>query len=333
MNQSMVRWGILSTARIGIQKVIPAMQEVATASVVAIASRSASRAAKAAKQFSIPQAFASYDQLLESDEIDAVYIPLPNHLHVEWAVRGLQAGKHILCEKPIGLDADDAQRLLETASQFPHLKVMEAFMYRHHPQWAKVRELVCDGIVGDLRALQFNFCYCNTDARDIRNRVDAGGGGLMDIGCYPISVSRWLFASQPQRVVGMFDIAADLGTDILTAGMLQFEKGVASFTCSTQLPRYQSAQILGTEGRLELPWPFNPEPAEPATLVHQPNGKEAIIIRFPSCNQYSLQVQRMNEAILHDRPVPTHLQDALDNMRVIDAMVASRDSGSWVTVK
>jgi predicted dehydrogenase len=333
MDQRKVRWGILSTARIGTQKVIPAMQDVTTAAVVAIASRTASRAERAAEQLGIDRAFSSYDELLQCEDVDAIYIPLPNHLHVEWAVRCLQAGKHVLCEKPIGLNRTDAERLLDAASQFPQLKVMEAFMYRHHPQWIKVRELVDAGELGDLRALQFAFCYRNTDANDIRNRTDAGGGGLMDIGCYPISVARWLFASQPQRVVGLFEIAADLGTDILTAGMLEFDTGLASFTCSTQLPRYQGAQILGTAGRLELPWPFNPDPAEPATVFHQPDGEEVRTIRIVQCNQYGLQVERMNEAILNDLSVPTPLEDALENMQVIDAMVASRDTGGWVTLK
>ena len=329
MNQSIVRWGILSTARIGTQKVIPAMSGVADAQVTSIASRDLTRATSAATDLGIPTAFGSYEELLESSNVDAVYNPLPNHLHVDWTIQALEAGKHVLCEKPIGLNANDAQRLIDACGRFPELKVMEAFMYRHHPQWQEVRQRVEQQTIGTLRAAQFTFCYCNTDASDIRNRVDAGGGALMDIGCYPISIARWLFRRQPNRVIGAFEISPELGTDILTSGMLDFGSGTASYTCSTQLPRHQRAVILGTAGRIELPWPFNPDPESPATIM-ETIGDEASTMEFARCNQYGLQVERMNSAILRHRPVPTPLTDALEYMQVIDALVASRQTGSWI---
>jgi predicted dehydrogenase len=332
MSQHPVRWGVLSTARIGTSKVIPAMLESPDTQVIALASRNAARATETAQSLGIDRSYASYEALLEDDEIDAVYNPLPNHLHVDWTIRALRAGKHVLCEKPIGMNAADAQRLLDACQEFPHLKVMEAFMYRHHPQWQRTHELIAGGAIGSLRAMQFTFCYSNTDRNDIRNQATVGGGALMDIGCYPISVSRWVLGCQPRRVIGCFETSVDFGTDILTSGILEFPGAVATFSCSTQLPRHQFARFLGTTGRIELPWPFNPEPLEPSHLDLIGADGEKQSEEFPPCNQYGLQVQRMNDAIRHDRPVPTGLEDALQNMQVIDALVASRDSNGWVTL-
>lgn len=321
------------------------MQTVADAEVTAIASRDVSRARAAADALSIPQSHGSYEELLANPRVDAVYIPLPNHLHVDWSIRALEAGKHVLCEKPIGLDATDAMRLVEAAANHPGQKVMEAFMYRFHPQWERVYHLLRSGTIGALRAAQFRFCYHNDNPHDIRNQVEVGGGALMDIGCYPVSIARWLFGRQPDRVFAHQEIDARLGTDILTSGVLEFappagreeaaavDSGTASFVCSTQLPRHQHACLLGTKGRIELPWPFNPEPGQTSQFSLFDAEDQVTRVEFSPCDQYALQVQQLNRAIREAGQVPTPLADAVDNMRVIDALVSSRETDAWITVE
>jgi predicted dehydrogenase len=241
-----VRWGVLSTAKIGVAKVIPAMQAGEHCEIVAISSRDPEKAQAAAEQLGIPNAYGSYEELLAAPEVDAVYNPLPNHLHVPWSIKALEAGKHVLCEKPIAMTAAEAQELVDAAQAHPHLKVMEAFMYRHHPQWQLARQLVADGKIGELRTIQSFFSYYNVDPHNIRNIADIGGGGLMDIGCYCISYSRFIFGSEPQRVLGSVEFDPQLKTDRLASGVLDFGHGTATFTCSTQLTSYQRVNIFGT---------------------------------------------------------------------------------------
>jgi predicted dehydrogenase len=323
-----VRWGVLSTAKIGVEKVIPAMQGGRYSRVEAIASRNLSHARKAAAGLGIPRAYGSYEELLADPELDAVYIPLPNHLHLPWALRALQAGKHVLCEKPIGLSAAEAEAMLQASKQAPGLKVMEAFMYRHHPQWQRTRELVREGQIGELRAAGSTFAYYNVDPSNIRNRADVGGGALMDIGCYCISLARWLFDAEPERVVGVMELDPQFQVDRLTTGILEFEGGVSSFTCATQLAYYQRVQIMGTEGRIEIEIPFNPSPDLPTRIWHQrDSGVEEIL--FEPVNHYTLQGDAFSLAVLEDRPVPTPLSDAVANMKVIEAVVRSALEGGW----
>jgi predicted dehydrogenase len=244
-----VRWGILSTARIGVQKVIPAMQKGRFTEVVAIASRNSDRANEAADKLNIGKRYDSYEALLDDADIDAVYNPLPNHLHVPWTIRAMEAGKHVLCEKPIGLNAGEAQDLIEATLKFPDLKVMEAFMYRFHPQWQKARELVSNGSIGEVRTLHSFFSYYNTDPENIRNKADIGGGALMDIGCYCISFPRYIFDEEPLTIKGEMDFDPVMKIDRLTSAMLRFPSGKTStFTCSTQLMPYQKVHISGTGG-------------------------------------------------------------------------------------
>ena len=249
-----VRWGVLSTAKIGVEKVIPAMQAGQRCSIVAIASRNVASAQAAAAKLGLSKAHGSYEKLLSDPDIDAVYIPLPNHLHVQWTIASLEAGKHVLCEKPIGLNVKEAERLLAAAGQHPRLKVMEAFMYRHHPQWRMAQQLVQNGEIGALRTIQSFFSYHNTNPTNIRNIAEVGGGGLMDIGCYCISLSRFIFGAEPRRVLGMVEYDPAFKTDRLASGMLEFAtgdgscSGTATFTCSTQLSPYQRVNIFGAEG-------------------------------------------------------------------------------------
>jgi predicted dehydrogenase len=324
-----LRWGILSTAKIGMQKVIPALQASRHGRVTAIASRDLTRACKAAESLGIHKAHGSYEALLEDDEVDAVYIPLPNHLHVPWSIRALQAGKHVLCEKPIGLSAAEGRQLLEAAGEHPRLKIMEAFMYRHHPQWRKARAIIQAGQIGKLRTIQSFFSYWNVDPQNIRNVADVGGGGLMDIGCYCISLSRFIFAAEPVRVLGIAEEDPAFGTDRLASGVLDFGCGTATFTCSTQLSPYQRVNIFGTEGRVEIEIPFNAPPDRPCRMWHQ-RGADLTEIVLEVCDQYTLQGDAFARAVLDGQPVPTPLEDAVANMRVIEAVKTSARQRGWV---
>lgn len=326
-----VRWGIISTAKIGREKVIPAMQAGKFCDVVAIASANTEKVQEIASQLKIPVVHDSYKRLLRDPNIDAVYIPLPNHMHVEWAIKSLKAGKHVLCEKPIGLSSADAKKLLKAAQKRPGLKIMEAFMYRFHPQWQYAKKAVQEGKIGELRTIQSFFSYYNIDPGNIRNQKDAGGGGMMDIGCYCISQSRFIFGKEPESVSGKVEYDPVLETDRMASGMLDFSTGTASFTCSTQLMPYQRVNILGTEGRIEIEIPFN-APTDKSTRVwhHRKDGTEEII--FQTADQYTLQCDQFSQAILNDEPVPTPLEDAVNNMRVIEAIFKSAKSGKAVTL-
>lgn len=324
-----IRWGILSTAKIGTVQVIPAMQQGEFCEINALASRDLAQAKQAASQLGIPHAYGSYEELLADPDIDAIYNPLPNHLHVPWSIKAIEAGKHVLCEKPIGLSSSEGQQLLECAQAHPELKVMEAFMYRHHPQWQLARKLVLDGTIGELRTIQSFFSYFNDDPQNIRNQSEIGGGGLMDIGCYPISLSRFIFDQEPERVSGIVEYDSELGTDRLASATLDFGKGTSTFTCSTQLNPYQRVHIHGTQGRVEIEIPFN-APVDRACRVWHQTGADIAEVKLDICNQYTIQGDLFSQAILNNTAVPTPLSDAVANMRVIEAIVESNRSGAWV---
>lgn len=324
-----VRWGILSTAKIGLDKVIPAMQKCKSCEIDAIASRDLEKARSAAKQLGIPKAYGSYEELLADEEIDAIYNPLPNHLHVSWSIKCLEAGKHVLCEKPVGMNSLEAAALVKEARRHPRLKIMEAFMYRMHPQWQLARRLVSEGQIGQLRTIQTFFSYYNVNPENIRNIAEIGGGGLLDIGCYCISISRFIFGSEPRRVVGVVEYDPQLKTDRLASAMLEFAGGTATFTCSTQLSAYQRANILGTEGRIEVEIPVNAPPDKPCRVWHQ-RGTEIQQHTLEICDQYSIQGDLFSQAILENKEVPTPLDDALANMRAIEAVFESAKNGRWV---
>ncbi|NGP77948.1 Gfo/Idh/MocA family oxidoreductase [Balneolaceae bacterium YR4-1] len=325
-----VRWGVLSTAKIAVKDVIPAMQQGTNSKVVAIASRDPEKAEKVADKLGIEKAYGSYEKLLESNEVDAVYNPLPNHLHVNWSIKALQAGKHVLCEKPIALSHVEAQQLLFEARKYPGLKIMEAFMYRHHPRWKKVRELIRSGAIGELKTVRSFFSYFNDDPDNIRNKPEMGGGSLMDIGCYCISVPRFLFEDEPTRVIGSMEIDPELKIERLTSAILSFPSGSATFTSATQLTRHQSVSVFGTEGKIEIPMPFNPT-SEIPTVLHLENNTGEEEISFEPCNQYTLQGDHFSKAIIDDSNVPTGLEDAVANMKVIDALNESNNEGGWVS--
>lgn len=324
-----IRWGILSTAAIGTEQVIPAMQRGEFCEIAAIASRSLDNAQAVAARLGIARAYGSYEALLADPEIEAIYNPLPNHLHIPWSLKALEAGKHVLCEKPLALTAAEAQTLVDAAGQHPHLKVMEAFMYRHHPQWQKARQMVQEGKIGTLRTIQSFFSYFLDDPNNIRNSAEAGGGGMMDIGCYTVSLARFLFAAEPQRVFGLVEFDPRFHTDRLASAILDFGSGTSTFTCSTQLANYQRVNIFGERGRIEIEIPFNAPSNQPCRLYYQLDGPvEEIVI--PACDHYTLQGDLFAQAILHDTAVPTPIEDALANMQVIEAVFRSSRSGTWV---
>ncbi len=323
-----VRWGIVSTAKIGREKVIPAMQSSEFCYVIAIASRDKPNAESEAQRLNIPKAYGSYEELLNDTEIDAVYIPLPNHLHVPWAIKAMEANKHVLCEKPIGLSSEEAKQLLTAACNQPHLKVMEAFMYRFHPQWQQAFKLVKDGSIGELKNIHSFFTYYNVDPQNIRNKKDIGGGGMMDIGCYCISLSRFIFGKEPDRVLGIAEFDQELQTDRMASGILDFSTGTSSFTCSTQLIPYQRVNILGTQGRIEIEIPFN-APPDASTRIWLTAKKGTQEIVFEPANQYTIMAALFSKSIINSTPVPTDLADAVNNMMVIDAIFESAKERMW----
>ncbi|MBS1877156.1 MAG: Gfo/Idh/MocA family oxidoreductase [Acidobacteria bacterium] len=321
-----VRWGVLGVAKIATVKVIPAMQRGALCEIAGIASRDLAKAQAAADKLGIPRAYGSYEEMLADPAIEAVYNPLPNHLHVPWSIRAAQAGKHVLCEKPIGLNADEARALI-AARDRTGVKIGEAFMVRTHPQWLRVRELVRSKAIGDLRAIVGAFSYTNQDPNNIRNQADIGGGGLMDIGCYPIQISRFLFEREPLHVAGAVERDPVMGVDRLTSALLDFGVGHSVFTCGTQMTPYQRVQVIGTQRRIDVEIPFNAPPDKPARIFID-DGKElagagAVAETFAVCDQYTLQGDAFSKAIREGGEVPTPLEDSVANMQVIDAIFAS----------
>lgn len=323
-----VRWGVLSTASIGTGKVIPAMQKAEHVEVVAIASRNEERGRDVARSLGIPRSYGSYEALLADSDVDAVYIPLPNHLHVEWSIRALEAGKHVLCEKPIGMSAEEARKLESAAAAHPELKLMEAFMYRHHPQWVETKRLVDAGEIGTLKSIQAAFSYDNRDPSNIRNQADIGGGGLMDIGCYPISVARFLFGGEPTGVAASIEFDPDLGIDAYGNVLMEFAGGAATFVYSTQLEPFQRVNVHGTAGRIDVLIPFNAPADRPCALNVRTAGEE-VRVELPVADQYTVQGERMSAAILNDEPVPTPISDAVANMEVIERCFASARNRTW----
>lgn len=327
-----IRWGILSTAKIGIQKVIPAIQNASNSEVVAISSRNLEKAHSAAKLMGIEKAVDSYNAILEDPNVDAVYNPLPNHLHIPWTIKAIQAGKHVLCEKPIGMHASEVEILAKEVQKHPKLKIMEAFMYRFHPQWIKVKSLVDSGVIGDVKTVHSIFTYNNPDPTNIRNILEVGGGALMDIGCYVISFPRFIFGKEPKRVVGVMQRDSVLKTDCLSSGMLDFSDGeFASFTCSTQLMPFQRTQILGSLGRIEIEIPVN-TPHDKSTKIWLSTQEKTKEISFPPVDQYQLQIEAFAEAIQNNQAVPTNFNDAVNNMKVIDGIVESAKNDAWCSL-
>ena len=322
-----VRWGVLGAANIAVEKVIPAMQNGDVSRVVAIASRSLEKAQRAATRHGIARAYGSYEELLADPNLDAIYNPLPNHLHVPWSVRALEAGKHVLCEKPVATTAAEAATLRDAAAH-EGLLVGEAFMVRSHPQWHAVKRLVDEGRIGELQLVHGHFSYGRRTAIDVRSRVEWGGGVLFDIGCYPITISRWMFGREPSAVVAAIDRDPEYGVDRLTSGILRFAGGHATFTVGGQMVSYQRIQLFGERGKIELEIPFTPSSTTRARVMANDET-----IELDAVDQYTLQGDEFSRAIRGEGRVPSTIENAIENMAVIDALFRSADTGRWEDVR
>lgn len=335
MNGSKVRWGIISTAKIGREKVVPGIKASRTGQAAAIASRDLGRGRKAAEALGIGKAYGSYEELFADPDIDAVYNPLPNHMHVPVTLQAVAAGKHVLCEKPVALSAREAKALLELPKD---RLVAEGFMVRAHPQWIRAREIVRSGELGELKSIQGFFSYFNADPDNIRNRADMGGGALMDIGCYTMLAGRYFFDAEPQRAVSLMDRDPAFGTDRLTSALLDFGSGrQLAFTVSTQLTPYQRLQLVGTRKRLEILIPFNAPQGE-AVKLRLDNGSgfadaSAETETIAPCDQYGELIDVFGRAVTGKAPLPYGVEDAVQNMKILDAVFASAEKSCWVEIR
>ncbi len=331
-----IKWGVLGAAKIAVDKVIPAMQRGGLTEVAAIASRDAAKAAAAAAKLGIARSYGSYEALLADPEIDAVYNPLPNHLHVPWTTAAAMAGKHVLCEKPIGLTTAEAKALIGVRDR-AGVKIQEAFMVRTHPQWIRATEICRSGRLGDVRSYVGFFSYFNDDPSNIRNVAEWGGGALMDIGCYLIMTSRMIFGEEPRRVMGCIERDPQSLVDTLTSIMLDFPSGQAVGTCGTRLIAHQRVHVFGTKGKLEVEIPFNAPPDRPCRLFVDERGdvfgQGVETIELAPCDQYTTQGDLFSRAILERSEVPYPLEMSVKNMAVIDAVVRSTHSGCWETAE
>jgi predicted dehydrogenase len=331
-----IKWGVLGDAGIARNYVIPGMQAGKFSEIAAIASRDINKSQKTAADLGIQKAYGSYEDLLADKSIDAVYIPLPNHLHVEWSIKAMKAGKHVLCEKPFALTVSDVKNAIKTRDKCG-VKIGEAFMIRTHPQWLKARELTSNKNFGKLRAVQGFFSYSNFDASNIRNSYssDMGGGGLWDIGCYPVNTSRFLFREEPTRVIAMAEYDPKFKTDILASAILDFPSGQATFISSTQISSYQRMLAVGTKKHLEIKIPFNSPSTYPTEIYYDDSNieeEERNKIRIDTCHQYTLQGDAFSKSVIEDTEVPVPLEDTIYNTAVLKALYKSTESGEWENV-
>ena len=322
-----VRWGIISVAKHFIRCVVLPMQKSEMIELYGIASRNPEKAKEASEKYGIPRYYQSYEDLLSDKSIEAVFIPLPNDMHLEWIKKSVDAGKHIICEKPLTLNAREASEAIEYAAKKDTL-LMEAFMYRFHPQWIKARELVQTENIGNLRAVHTFFSYQNTDPYNIRNILEMGGGGILDIGCYAVSIARYIFDKEPQRVVSLINRDQAFKTDILSSGILDFGDGHSIFTVGTQTFPYQKVDIIGSAGRIHIKIPFNTYPDIPVN-ISVTNSVGTRKIHSGPADHYELQFERFSEAIRKGLQAPISPMDALNNMSVLDALFRSEKSGNW----
>jgi predicted dehydrogenase len=330
-----VRWGLLGASNFALKTSVPAMQGSSLVHIRAVASRDAGKARAAAAELGVAQSYGSYEELLQDPAIEAIYNPLPNHLHVEWTERAARAGKHVLCEKPIAISAAEAARLIDVQRETGRL-IAEAFMIRSHPQWRLVRQWLREGRIGDVIAVQAAFCYFNRDPGNIRNHAEYGGGALYDIGCYAVNCSRYIFDREPLRAVALLERDPQFGTDRVASGMLDYGGAHLTFTCSTQAARHQRVNLLGTTGRIEIQIPFNAA-ATHACLLFLDDGREldgssAQVTVLPPADQYLLQAEAFSRAIREGGAVENSIEVAVGNMRVIDALFRSAERGSWQPV-
>jgi predicted dehydrogenase len=327
-----VRWGVLGASNFALRVSLPGMKRGPMTLLSAIASRDIGKARAAAEALGIPKAYGNYSELLADPDIEAIYNPLPNHMHVEWTTRAARAGKHVLCEKPIALDAKSAESLIAVQRETGR-RINEAFMIRNHPQWPQAREWIQSGRIGEVASVQTTFSYYNRDATNIRNRMDVGGGALYDIGCYAVNTSRYLFGREPIRAIALVARDPDFGVDRLTSGLLDYNGAHLIFSCSTQAVHYQRVNVLGTKGRIEIEIPFNAPADRPCRICLDDgsslNGSSAQWTAFPIVDQYHLQSEAFSRAIRTGDALENPIDDAVANMKIIDALFRSAERGGW----
>ena len=330
-----LNWGILSTARIGVNQVGPAINASHHGRVTAVASRALDRAHIAADKLGAEAAYGSYEALLADPAVAVIYNALPNHMHLEWTIKAAEAGKHVLCEKPLGLNTEEAEQMV-AARDRTGVRIQEGFMVRTHPQWLRVRDMIADGRIGTLCAIQGYFSYFNDNPDDIRNRLDAGGGGILDIGCYPTTTSRFVMGREPVRVMAEIERDPEMGTDRRTTAILDYGDLQASFTVSTQCVAYQRMQFFGTKGRIEVEIPFNAPNDHPCRLFVDDGssvfGAGIGVIEIPTCDQYTVMADAFGKALIDGTPQPIPLEDSVCNMRVLDGLFRSAESGAWQAI-
>jgi len=330
-----LRWGVLGVSNFAVRKIIPAVRHCEHAVIHGIASRDSERARASADELGIPKSYGSYEALLGDPEIDVVYNPLPNHLHVPWSIRAAEAGKHVLCEKPVALSTAELRSLIKARDEVK-VQIAEAFMIRHHPQWLRVRELIANGSLGEVRAVSICFSYFNRNATNVRNVADYGGGGMWDIGCYAVNVARLVFGWEPVRGVGSLELDPEFGVDRLASGILEFANGAqAVFVCSTQMTPYQRVQILGTKGRVEVEVPFNAVPGEGMRLfIDDGSDVKGSGVRAETvavCDQYTLEADSFSRAVRGEEKLVNSLEDTFGNTATLEALFRSAASGKWET--
>ena len=335
MTKPKLRWGVISVSKFAMTKCIPGIQASAANEVVAIASRDLAKAQDAAQKAGLAKAYGSYEELLADPEIDVIYNPLPNHLHVPWSIEAVKAGKHVLCEKPLSMSLDEVRALI-AARDAAGVQVGEAFMVRTHPQWRRTRELVAAGRIGELRAAAGFFSYHNVDPNNIRNRADVGGGAIWDIGCYPVTTSRLVFGTEPTRVAATIARDPAFGTDRLSSFILEYPQGHAVFSCSTQLVPYQRMQFYGNKGRIDVEIPFNAPPDRPTRIFIDDGtdlfGGGVTAETFETGDQYTWQADEFAAAVRGEVAVPVPLEDSLKQLAVLQAIFRAAESGRWETI-
>lgn len=327
-----LRWGVLSSAKIARNYVVPAMMKARRTEVAGLASRQPDVAAATAKALGIPKGYGSYEALLSDPDIDAIYNPLPNHLHAEWTIKALQAGKHVLCEKPLGLSAPEVNRMRMTAEARPDQLLMEGFMYRYHPQWTFVTDQIRSGRIGQVQLVQGHFSYYNTNKDDIRNIAAFGGGGLLDIGCYCVSAARWIFGQEPEQVIGHEIHHPETGVDTLSSGIMHFGNGIATFSCGTALNAWQGIVIGGTDGRIEINVPFNPPADQPARVHVHAGGTHEVHETMPA-NQFMLQAEAFAACVLDGAAPALPLEESAANMFTLDELRRSARERCWISLE
>ncbi len=327
-----IRWGVLGAAKIAVTKVIPAMRLGTYSEIGAIASRDLEKARQTARDLNIPKFYGSYEELLLDAEIDAIYNPLPNNLHVPWTIKAAETGKHVLCEKPIAITIEEAGKLIAARNR-TGVKIQEAFMVQTHPQWLAVRDFIRAGSIGKLQAITGFFSYYNDDAFNIRNRTETGGGALFDIGCYCINISRFITGEEPRKVAALVERDVESKVDKLTSAILDFPSCHSTFTCGTQLVPYQRMQFFGTSGRIEVEVPFN-IPVDQPTRIYVDDGTDLFggtikTIEVPAANQYTIQGDLFSRAILENSEQAILLEDSVKNTEIIEAVFRAAESGIW----